>query len=113
MDYDITATEINEKSFPKLNTIYGRHFKYTIAFHGWTEDHICVGGSKNQTPIDLKVRVKNAVQDALLANGSHIRVYASDTPEGCPGGFNGDSEDNIGNRLGINGIQIEQCIVAS
>jgi phage replication-related protein YjqB (UPF0714/DUF867 family) len=110
--WHITATQINENSFPKLNTIYRRHFKYAIAFHGWTEDHICVGGSKNQTPPDLKVRVKNAIQEALLANGSDIRVYASDTPEGCPGGFNGDSEDNIVNRLGINGIQIEQCIVA-
>lgn len=83
--WHITATQINEKSFPKLNTIYRRHFKYAIAFHGWTEDHICVGGSKNQMPSNLRVRIKNAIQEALLAKGSDIRVYASDTPEDCRG----------------------------
>jgi phage replication-related protein YjqB (UPF0714/DUF867 family) len=107
--WHITSTQINEKSFPKLNTIYERIFKYAIAFHGWTEDYICVGGSENQTPPDLKVRIKNAIRETLLAKGSDIQVYASDSPEGCPGAFNGDSEDNIVNRLGTNGIQIEQC----
>ena len=29
--------------------------------------------------------------------------------DGCPEGFNGNNPDNIVNRLGIKGIQIEQC----
>jgi phage replication-related protein YjqB (UPF0714/DUF867 family) len=32
--WHITSTEISEKSFPKLNTIFGPKFEYSIAFHG-------------------------------------------------------------------------------
>jgi phage replication-related protein YjqB (UPF0714/DUF867 family) len=107
--WHITATEINEKSFPKLNTIFGRKFEYSIAFHGSKEDVICVGGSKNNKTVDkLKVEIRNAIQDALLANHSDIQVKDSNCPE-CPEEFNGNSDDNIVNRLGTNGIQIEQC----
>lgn len=104
--WHITSTEISEKSFPKLNTIIGPKFEYSIAFHGWKKDNIiCVGGSENQTPHDLKQRIKDAIQDALLAKGSKIEVKDSD----CPEGFNGNDPYNIVNRLGTNGIQIEQC----
>jgi phage replication-related protein YjqB (UPF0714/DUF867 family) len=103
--WHITSTEISEKSFPKLNTIFGPKFEYSIAFHGWDKDIICVGGSENQTPHDLKQRIKDAIQDALLAKGSKIEVKDSD----CPEGFNGNDPKNIVNRLGTNGIQIEQC----
>lgn len=65
--WHITSTEISEKSFPKLYTIFRPRFEYSIAFHGWTKDGICVGGSENQTPPDLKTRIKNAIQDKLLA----------------------------------------------
>ncbi|HSA73830.1 MAG TPA: hypothetical protein VLD84_07745 [Nitrososphaeraceae archaeon] len=40
-----------------------------------------------------------------------ILVNVSGCPE-CPRAFNGDSPDNIVNRLGTNGIQIEQCKLA-
>jgi phage replication-related protein YjqB (UPF0714/DUF867 family) len=110
--WHITSTDISEKSFPKLNTIFGPKFEYSIAFHGWTKDSICVGGSKNQTPPNLKERIKNTIQETLLAKGSDIQVNNSDSPEGCPEGFNGDKDENIVNRLGTNGIQIEQCMKA-
>jgi phage replication-related protein YjqB (UPF0714/DUF867 family) len=103
--WHITSTEISEKSFPKLNTIFGPKFEYSIAFHGWGKDIICVGGSENQTPHDLKQRIKDAIQDALLAKGSKIEVKDSE----CPEGFNSNDPKNIVNRLGANGIQIEQC----
>ena len=97
--WHITSTEISEKSFPKFNTIFGRTFEYSIAFHGWTNNNICVGGRKNKTVDKLKVELKDAIQNTLREQGSNIQVNVSGCLE-CPEGFNGDSEDNIVNRLG-------------
>lgn len=87
--WHITSTEISKDSFPNLNTISGSSptFKYAIAFHGWNEDKdvICVGGSDNQTPPDLKKRIREAIQEVLPEN-SNIQVLDS----GCPEGFNGN-----------------------
>ena len=110
--WHITSTEISEKSFPKLNTIFGRAFEYSIAFHGWTKDNICVGGRKDNKTVDkLKVEIRDAIHNTLKELGCNIQVNVSGCPE-CSEGFNGDSEDNIVNRLGTNGIQIEQCKMA-
>lgn len=99
--WHITSTELSEKSFPKLNAIFGQKFEYSIAFHGWTQNSICVGGSANNDLID---EIRGAIKNALKAEGSDIDVKSSD----CPEGFNGNNPDNIVNRLGIQGIQIEQ-----
>jgi len=109
--WHITATEISPESFPMLNTIIETNptFDYSVAFHGWKKDGICVGGSKNPIPADLRARIKNKIQEKLLAKGSDIQVWDADSPEGCPEGFNGDNDHNIVNKLGTNGIQIEQC----
>ena len=110
--WHITATQINEKSFPMLGKIYERKFKYAIAFHGWLQDNICVGGYKdNETVVKIKVEIRNAIENALREKNSDIQVNVSGCPE-CPEAFNGDNPDNIVNRLGINGIQIEQCKLA-
>ena len=42
--WHITSTDISENSFPELKKIMGRHFEYSIAFHGWTKNYICIGG---------------------------------------------------------------------
>ena len=55
--WHITSTRINHKSFPKLATIMERGFKYAVAFHGWDEDFICIGGS---APQDLKQQIRRA-----------------------------------------------------
>jgi phage replication-related protein YjqB (UPF0714/DUF867 family) len=107
--WHITSTEINEKSFPKLNTIFGSKFEYSIAFHGWTEDSICVGGNAESADAGLIGDIKKAISDALKAQSSDIKVNDPNSPEGCPEGFNGNNTDNIVNKLGIKGIQIEQC----
>lgn len=52
--------------------------------------------------------IKEAIQNTLKEKGSDIEVKDSD----CPEGFNGNSKDNIVNRLGIAGIQIEKCMEA-
>ena len=102
--WHITSTDISEESFPKLKTIYGRRFKYAIAFHGWGGDSICIGGS-SQDPDHLKEQIKTAIEDAV--DGSGIEV-AMGGPT-CPADFNGNDPKNIVNRLGTTGVQIEQC----
>jgi len=108
--WHITSTQISEKSFPKLNTIIGDNptFDYSIAFHGWTENSICVGGNPNNPDADLKCDIRGAIMKALEAN-SDIKVHVSPCPDG---NFNGDSPENIVNRLGTNSIQIEQSFTA-
>jgi phage replication-related protein YjqB (UPF0714/DUF867 family) len=67
---------------------------------------------KNKTVDKLEVELKDAIQNSLIEQGSNIQVNVSGCPE-YPKAFNGDSEDNIVNRLGTNGIQIENCKMAS
>jgi phage replication-related protein YjqB (UPF0714/DUF867 family) len=80
--WHITSTEISEKLFPKFNTIFGPKFEYSIAFHGWKQDSICVGGSTNNV---LKGEIKDKIKSALKAKGSNIDARDSD----CPDDFNG------------------------
>jgi phage replication-related protein YjqB (UPF0714/DUF867 family) len=97
--WHITSTNISENSFPKLKTIMGRHFEYSIAFHGWTKNYICIGGS--ESAVGLKQEIKAAIEGAILGSGIEVR------DSGCED-FDGDNEHNIVNRLGTHGIQIEQ-----
>jgi phage replication-related protein YjqB (UPF0714/DUF867 family) len=101
--WHITSTEISQRSFSKLGTIFEPKFEYAIAFHGWTQDSICVGGNAESADAGLIEEIKDAIKEKL--QGTNIDV--EDTA--CPGGFNGDDPCNIVNRLGIKGIQIEQC----
>lgn len=109
--WHITSTQISEKSFPKLNTVMGDNptFDYSIAFHGTDENYICVGGNPNNPDDDLKDEIKNAIKNALDERNADIEVYVSPCPNG---NLNGDKPENIVNRLGTNGIQIEQCKIA-
>jgi len=109
--WHITSTEISEKSFPMLNKIIGANptFNYSIAFHGWKEDSICVGGNPHNPDTRLKGDIRVAIKEALEERNSDIVVNVSPCPTGK---FNGDKPKNIVNRLGTNGIQIEQCKIA-
>jgi len=109
--WHITSTEISEKSFPMLNKIIGANptFNYSIAFHGWQEDSICVGGNPRNPDARLKGDIRDAIKEALEERNSDIVVNVSPCPIGK---FNGDKPKNIVNRLGTNGIQIEQCKIA-
>ena len=109
--WHITSTQINPESFPKLKSIIAPtpNFEYSIAFHGWTEDSICVGGNPHNPDADLKCDIRGAIMKALEEANPDIKVHVSPCPDG---NFNGDSSDNIVNRLGTNAIQIEQCKIA-
>jgi phage replication-related protein YjqB (UPF0714/DUF867 family) len=100
--WHITSTDISEDSFPKLKSVFARGFEYAVAFHGWSHDSICIGGS---APSDLKQQLKTSVARAISGSGI---VVATDDEGTCPGDFNGTSAKNIVNRLGTHGVQIEQ-----
>jgi phage replication-related protein YjqB (UPF0714/DUF867 family) len=102
--WHITSTDISEESFPKLKTVIGRQFKYAVAFHGWSEDSICIGG---KAPPDLKNQIKTVIN--AIPN---LDIDVKTDEEGCPGAFNGNDPKNIVNRLGTNGVQIEQSLDA-
>jgi phage replication-related protein YjqB (UPF0714/DUF867 family) len=113
--WHITSTDISEESFPKLKTIYGRQFKYAIAFHGWGGDSICIGGSEPnpydpdclEEEITLKEEIKCAIEKVVPGSIDVVLGGAGDN--GCPENFNGDNSENIVNRLGTTAVQIEQC----
>jgi phage replication-related protein YjqB (UPF0714/DUF867 family) len=105
--WHITSTDISEKSFPKLKTVFGRRFEYAVAFHGMERDSICIGGSKS-LPDRLKKDIKKAIKDAVCGSGIDV---ATEGP-GCPDNFNGNCKENIVNRLGTIGVQIEQSMEA-
>jgi phage replication-related protein YjqB (UPF0714/DUF867 family) len=98
--WHITSTHINPESFPQLRTIIGRQFEYAVAFHGWLEDSICIGGSM---PDEIKLQIKTAIENVV---GPIIPVTLSSE---CPHNFNGNDPVNIVNRLARKSLQIEQC----
>ncbi len=102
--WHITSPDINPASFPLLNTIINRRFTYAVAFHGFTEDRILIGGGAGEA---LKCEIKSAIQQAI---GSGIEVKIATAADN----FNGDNPNNIVNQLanGNNGIQIEQSKAA-
>jgi phage replication-related protein YjqB (UPF0714/DUF867 family) len=102
--WHITSPDINEASFPLLNTIIKRHFTYAVAFHGFEQQEILIGGGADEA---LKCEIKSAIQKAIA--GSCIEVNIATAADN----FNGDNPNNIVNRLANdNGIQIEQSKAA-
>jgi phage replication-related protein YjqB (UPF0714/DUF867 family) len=114
--WHITSTDISEKSFPKLKTVFGRRFEYAVAFHGMKRESICIGGSEPdpdhpdclKEEISLKEEIKCAIEKAVDGSG----IVVSTGGAGCPPNFNGNNKYNIVNRLGIIGVQIEQSVKA-
>jgi len=103
--WHITSTDIHEASFPLLNSVISRGFRYAVAFHGFDDPNIphdiLVGGL---APDALKENVKEAIEGVV---GSDFTVHVTQPGEQ----FGGDDKRNIVNRLtagGANGVQIEQ-----
>ena len=98
--WHITAAEIAPASFPLLDSIIHRGFTYAVAFHGFSQCRILIGGGASYA---LKQEIQVAIQAAVLGSGIAVDIAtAADN-------FNGDNPNNIVNRLANgNGIQIEQ-----
>ncbi len=100
--WHITSTDIHEASFPLLQTIICRGFAHAVAFHGFSEADVLIGGA---APLALKQEIEAAVEEALAGSGILVRIAEPSE------NFGGDSPKNIVNRLtsgGANGVQIEQ-----
>jgi phage replication-related protein YjqB (UPF0714/DUF867 family) len=96
-----TSAALHPASFPLLASIVARGFTYAVAFHGFSDNDILIGGGVGDA---LKQEVQAAIQSAIAGSGIEVRIAtASDN-------FNGDDPNNIVNRLANgNGLQIEQC----
>jgi phage replication-related protein YjqB (UPF0714/DUF867 family) len=99
--WHITSTDINAASFPRLSRVISRGFAYAVAFHGFDEPDILIGGT---APAALKEEIRCAVERATASSRIEVRIAGPDERYG------GDDPANIVNRLsaGGNGIQIEQ-----
>ncbi len=102
--WHITSSELHEASFPRLNTIIQRSFSFAVAFHGFEQEGILIGGGADAL---LKCQVKSVLD--LVLDGRDIPVKIATAEDH----FNGDHPHNIVNRLANgNGLQIEQSFHA-
>ena len=112
--WHITASEISERSFPRLGSLFdpaarrGR-FAHAIAFHGQNDTAaVVVGGGlpRNRTQTALKARLAEEIHQAL-------RAVTDDPPPVVvrrSGPLAGAERSNVVNRVTAagNGIQLEQ-----
>jgi phage replication-related protein YjqB (UPF0714/DUF867 family) len=100
--WHITSIDIHEASFPHLSKVISRGFRYAVAFHGFSQQRILIGGT---APNSLKREIKSAIEGAITSSGIAVDIARpSDN-------FGGDSPRNVVNRLTAgraNGVQIEQ-----
>jgi|SRR5262245_50282669 len=104
--WHITSVDIHPASFPLLDAIASRGFAYAVAFHGFSEADILIGGA---APLALKQEIAKGVKRAVAGSSIRVRVAASSE------NYDGDSPNNLVNRLtadGVGGVQIEQSIEA-
>ena len=101
--WHITSTDLHPASFPLLQALINRKFRYGVAFHGFAkqcgEADVYIGGGAAEY---LKKEIKNALEALSLPIKVKIAT-AYDDPK-----FQGYSSDNIINRLAEQGIHIEQ-----
>lgn len=101
--WHITSTEIDRRSFPKLDSIANKGYDHCVTFHGMSEDDIIIGGL---APTALKQEIKDALDAAL--QGTDIEVFVLTS-----GPYGGQDEDNLVNWLCDGaGVQIEQSYEA-
>ncbi|MBA3747735.1 MAG: poly-gamma-glutamate hydrolase family protein [Solirubrobacterales bacterium] len=111
--WHITSSEICERSFPKLGSLFlgdtGRGpFAHAIAFHGHGGDAIVIGGGLPKDPGHLarKRRMQSSIRRAL-------ELVTDDVPAievKLDGPLSGRDARNIVNRVTVagNGVQLEQ-----
>lgn len=100
--WHIRSIDLNEASFPLLDRVMRRRFTHALAFHGFQEERILIGGGG---PDELKQQLQAEIAGAVTGSGIDVDIARRED------GNNGDDPANIVNRLttgGPHGIQIEQ-----
>jgi phage replication-related protein YjqB (UPF0714/DUF867 family) len=104
--FHITSTDLDPAAFPGLATVIDRRFRYAVAFHGFRDEEVLIGGGAS---FRLKAEIASAVEDALAGTGIRVRIAGPDDV------FGGDSPRNIVQRLtadGCGGVHVEQSLRA-
>lgn len=104
--WHITSADISDASFPLLRKVACRGFAHAVAFHGFSNAGVLIGGA---APEDVKQAVAEAIREVL--RGSTIRVRLAQPEDD----LDGNDPKNIVNRLtreGAGGVQIEQSATA-
>jgi phage replication-related protein YjqB (UPF0714/DUF867 family) len=101
--WHITSTDIEEASFPRLRSVISRGFAHAVAFHGFEDPEILIGGT---APPELKEAIRGAIERATAASRIEVRIAGPEDE------FGGDDPGNIVNRLSPGGLQIEQSLRA-
>ena len=104
--WHVTSDDIDPRSFPALDSVFGRGFVDAVSFHGFTHDgsenQIVVGGGADDR---LKGRVAAALVRAVAGTPLTVRIASPGDPLG------GTDARNIVNRITSDrrgGVQIEQ-----
>ncbi|GAB7019046.1 poly-gamma-glutamate hydrolase family protein [Halostagnicola bangensis] len=94
------STEIHPRSFPELDSLLDRSFEWGVAFHGYSNDGILVGGTADD---DAKEVVTDAISEQLPDRT--VSVVERDATE-----YTGANPENVLNQLAPVGrtIQLEQ-----
>jgi phage replication-related protein YjqB (UPF0714/DUF867 family) len=98
--WHVGSTAIHPASFPRLAEVSNRSFDAAVSFHGWSEDHIAVGGA---APLDRRRAVRDGIASAV-GDAFDVRPATDEYRDG-------NHPDNIVNWLsasGRDGVQIEQ-----
>jgi phage replication-related protein YjqB (UPF0714/DUF867 family) len=115
--WHITSTDIHEESFTglKFNNVISRGFNHAVSFHGFTHPgdtitpHVCIGGIT--TDPTLLEDIRTSIQ-SILPSDMKVEVYTPTSGAEICKKFSGNNDQNIVNRLGTNGVQIEQSKTA-
>jgi phage replication-related protein YjqB (UPF0714/DUF867 family) len=104
--WHITSSELRDESFPLLNQISHRGFAHAVAFHGFKDDGVLVGGAASPS---FRQEIAEALQSVLRGSGIEARL------PGPGDDLDGNNPCNVVNRLtasGETGVQIEQSFEA-
>lgn len=98
--WHIHSTDIHPASFPKLEEIHDREFEWAVAFHGYTNGEILVGGTASESDRELVAR---ELEEVLPE--TPVSLASSDATD-----YAGAAPENVLNQVGSIGrtIQLEQ-----
>jgi len=100
--WHITSADMHDESFPYLGMALSQKYQCAVAFHGFSEDYILVGGMGSES---LRTNVTRAIASVMNPHGVSVRMATDNEPN------SGSAPRNMVNRAterGLGSVQIEQ-----